>query len=99
MNTPSSVSGQGLLMIVLGVWLLLRTVTRDSSGRTLIDHVLGAKSQTAGASSGTVQFGPVNAPAGSGVLGTVEKVGSVALNFSPIGGAEQAASLIGRVLP
>ena len=34
-------SGQGLLMIVVGVWVILRTVTKDGSSRTLVDHILG----------------------------------------------------------
>lgn len=44
-------SGRGLLMIVLGLWLLMRTVNQDSSGRTLIDHILGRKPATTGLES------------------------------------------------
>lgn len=29
----------GVIMIVLGLFLVLRTVVSDSSGKTLVDHV------------------------------------------------------------
>lgn len=31
----------GVLLFVLGLWVLTRTVNKDASGRTLIDHILG----------------------------------------------------------
>lgn len=31
----------GLALILLGLFLILRTVRADSSGRTLVDHILG----------------------------------------------------------
>jgi hypothetical protein len=74
MNT-GGVSGQGLLMIVVGAFLILRTVTKDSSGRTLIDHILGTKSssQTAGDTLAALLVADVTAktissklPSGSG---------------------------------
>jgi hypothetical protein len=34
--------GTGLLLAVLGLWLVLRTVNTDSTGRTLIDYLTGA---------------------------------------------------------
>jgi hypothetical protein len=43
----TGISGQGILMIVVGLWLLLRTVNKDSSGRTLIDHIVGQPAQNA----------------------------------------------------
>jgi hypothetical protein len=30
----------GLIMLLLGVFLILRTVVKDSSGNTLVGHVL-----------------------------------------------------------
>lgn len=36
-------NGTKLLGIVLGLWVLLRAVNKDSSGRTLIDHIVGNK--------------------------------------------------------
>jgi hypothetical protein len=44
--SSNNLSGQGLLMIVLGVWIILRSVTRDSTGRTLINHILGTNPTT-----------------------------------------------------
>lgn len=31
----------GILLAILGVWLILRTVRPDSQGKTLVDRVLG----------------------------------------------------------
>jgi len=31
----------GLLLALIGVFLIARTVTQDASGRTLPDHILG----------------------------------------------------------
>lgn len=31
----------GLLLAIIGLWLLLRTVRKDSSGRTLADRIMG----------------------------------------------------------
>jgi hypothetical protein len=36
-----STLGPGLLLLVLGIFLITRTVTQDATGRTLIDRVLG----------------------------------------------------------
>ncbi len=30
----------GILLAVLGLWLVLRTTSQDQSGRTLVDHIL-----------------------------------------------------------
>lgn len=30
----------GLVLLLLGLWLILRTVTHDGSGKTLTDHIL-----------------------------------------------------------
>jgi hypothetical protein len=35
------VNWTGLALILLGLFLILRTVRADSSGRTLVDHILG----------------------------------------------------------
>lgn len=32
----------GLVLLLVGVWLILRTVNKDSSGRTLVDRFTGA---------------------------------------------------------
>jgi hypothetical protein len=31
----------GLLLVIVGVWTLLRTVRKDSTGRTLVNRLLG----------------------------------------------------------
>ena len=31
----------GILLAVIGIFIVLRTVRQDSSGKTLVDHVLG----------------------------------------------------------
>lgn len=31
----------GILLAAVGLWLIMRTVNKDSSGRTLVDRVLG----------------------------------------------------------
>lgn len=31
----------GIFIALVGVWVLLRTVRKDSQGKTLVDHVLG----------------------------------------------------------
>lgn len=54
MNT----GGIKLLAAVIAFWVLMRAVNRDSSGRTLVDHILG---QAGGAN----QLLPAFAPAGS----------------------------------
>jgi hypothetical protein len=33
----------GALLAIVGVWVLLRSVRRDSTGRTLVDRIVGAK--------------------------------------------------------
>jgi len=38
--------GIRLLMITIGLWVILRSVTKDQSGRTLIDHILGKPADT-----------------------------------------------------
>lgn len=40
MSTESN-TGVRLLVLVIGFWIVMRTVNKDSSGRTLIDHILG----------------------------------------------------------
>lgn len=32
----------GILLALAGLWIVLRTVTRDHSGRTLVDRLMGA---------------------------------------------------------
>jgi hypothetical protein len=39
----------GILLALAGLWLILRTVVRDSSGRTLVDRILGAGAAQGGA--------------------------------------------------
>lgn len=34
-------AGIRVLLIVLGFWIVMRSVNKDASGRTLIDHILG----------------------------------------------------------
>lgn len=38
---PQTNTGTGLLMLVVGFWVLMRSVNADVTGRTLIDHILG----------------------------------------------------------
>jgi hypothetical protein len=35
-----STLGPGLLLLIIGIFLVTRTVTKDATGRTLIDRVL-----------------------------------------------------------
>ena len=37
----------GLLLALLGLWLILRTVNSDSSGRTLVDRITGGHPKAA----------------------------------------------------
>lgn len=53
----NGLSGQGILMIVIGLWLILRTVNKDSTGRTLIDHITGTP---ASQSVAGINLGPVS---------------------------------------
>ena len=32
----------GIVLAVVGLWIVLRTVVKDSSGRTLVDRILNA---------------------------------------------------------
>jgi hypothetical protein len=32
----------GILLAILGLWLILRTVRADSQGKTLVDRITGA---------------------------------------------------------
>lgn len=34
-------TGTRLLLLVFGFWLLMRSINRDATGRTLVDHLLG----------------------------------------------------------
>jgi hypothetical protein len=43
----------GILLAVIGLWLVMRTTHQDASGRTLIDHIIGK----AGLSPGQVAAG------------------------------------------
>lgn len=70
---PETGVKSGLLLVVLGLWVILRTVSHDSTptpghphGRTLIDHILGS---TSGSTSSTLPppqspnpIGPLPAP-------------------------------------
>lgn len=31
----------GILLAIVGIWLILRTVRSDQSGRTLVGHIVG----------------------------------------------------------
>jgi hypothetical protein len=44
MDDSDGISWQGILMIVIGIWLVLRSVSTDNSGRTLVNHILGTQS-------------------------------------------------------
>jgi hypothetical protein len=37
----------GLVLLLLGVFLIARTVTHDSTGRNLVDRILGVKPRKA----------------------------------------------------
>lgn len=51
----------GILLLVVGLWVLMRTVTRDQSGRTLIDHLL-SKQPNWGKSPSLPQYGLASTP-------------------------------------
>lgn len=38
---PQSGVRSGLLLMVVGLFIVLRSTRRDASGRTLVDHILG----------------------------------------------------------
>ena len=38
---PQSGVRSGLLLLVIGLFVILRSTRQDSSGRTLVDHLLG----------------------------------------------------------
>jgi hypothetical protein len=39
----------GILLALVGLWVVMRTVNRDSSGRTLVDRVLSRHPEPEGA--------------------------------------------------
>jgi hypothetical protein len=39
----------GLLLALFGFWVVMRTVVKDSSGRTLVDRITGAGAAPAAA--------------------------------------------------
>jgi hypothetical protein len=41
----------GILIAVVGAWLVLRTVRKDASGRNLVDRITGATSDTSDTSA------------------------------------------------
>lgn len=41
MESNSGINWTGLALILVGLFLLLRTVRSDSSGKTLVDRILG----------------------------------------------------------
>jgi len=41
MSESSGISWSGVALILLGLFLVLRTVRADSSGKTLVDRILG----------------------------------------------------------
>ncbi len=56
---PQTSVRSGLLMIVLGVWVILRTTRHDSNataqhphGQTLVDHILGSGSASSSTATG-----------------------------------------------
>ncbi|HWD76925.1 MAG TPA: hypothetical protein VG371_17440 [Solirubrobacteraceae bacterium] len=47
----------GLLLAVIGLWLVMRTTHQDASGRTLIDHIIGKTGLSTGQVAAGVQPG------------------------------------------
>jgi hypothetical protein len=48
---PQTGLRSGLLLAVVGLWVLLRTINADSTGRTLVDHLIGNKAKKTPASA------------------------------------------------
>jgi transcription elongation factor len=69
--TTSSLA-PGLLVLMLGVFLISRTVTRDDTGRTLIDRILGHPGQSPAAQAAAARgFNPANATEAAIAAGAV----------------------------
>lgn len=58
----------GVVLAALGFWLIMRTVTKDDSGRTLVDRITGAGASAPSgdnsAGSGSTPKAPAGGPAG-----------------------------------
>lgn len=82
-------SGRGLLMMIVGFWLIMRTVNQDSTGRTLVDHILG---------------NPPTTTTNTGALGQIHNAEQqTLLNSTPLGfGINEFGNIektLGSVLP
>lgn len=67
-------AGVKLLAAVIGFWLIMRTVSHDASGRTLVDHILG---QAGGANQtvpGATLTSSTTVPSAGAVSGSVSSL-------------------------
>jgi hypothetical protein len=79
----------GILLLLVGIFLVTRTVTRDDTGRTLIDRALGNRKPGAGGSAALLGTGA--ADAGSSLAAALSTAGTKAAdqaraNAQPIPG-------------
>ncbi|MDQ2897922.1 MAG: hypothetical protein M3Y09_20195 [Actinomycetota bacterium] len=96
----------GLLLVILGVFIVARTVTKDATGRTLVDriHPPSSGSTSGGTTHTTTQIAPLPTPAqqrqqiaAQGYV-TDNYSGSVGTTKSVTGPAPSAPSLGSRVV-
>lgn len=79
----------GVLLAVLGLWLVMRSTHQDQSGRTLIDHILGktATGLTPGQKAAGVQPGQTAVTPGQAITSAasaIESQGGVQLQAPPL---------------
>lgn len=92
----------GLLLSILGVWLIMRATHQDATHRTLIDHILGNKtpsptgSVTTAVGTAATDTGLVTAtnPYGVTFAGTPASTAAMAAGVSPLYNPTNNANII-----
>jgi hypothetical protein len=85
--------GIRMLMVTLGLFVILRSVNKDGSGRTLIDHLLGNPAgTTATNTNATAAAAAANAAAPSAVGVGVSQAGSATAGADAISQAIAATA-------
>lgn len=74
-------SGARLLAAVFGFWLVMRTLNKDQTGRTLVDYLVGNKASKspyldAGTGAPAGPAGPVGAPGSGSLLASLFPAGT-----------------------
>lgn len=80
----------GILLALVGLWLIMRTTHQDVSSRTLVDHILGKASSLKTSATSTPAAAAATPPTATAITPTATAITPTVSNVTPTAGARSA---------